>query len=213
MYGRLTWGAALWLVRPAYIPIELVVAAAMTGSYRFADDTVSDLGAVGCSAASCSPLQELMNGTFVGAGLLLALGALLLAARLGPAVTVLLVIAGLSSVATGLAPVDEDAMLHTLAATPLFVCQPLALLLLARTVRTAHVRLAGTLLLTGSVTAAATVGYLLVGNGAGAGVLERLALWPVLVALAAVAAVVVRPTVGSDGPAPRGHRPSRQHEA
>jgi hypothetical membrane protein len=202
MNGQLIWGAALWLLRPAYILVEFVVAAATTGGYRFADDTVSDLGAVGCSPVSCSPRHELMNGTFVGVGLLLALGAVLLAARLGPAVTVLLVIAGLSSVATGLAPIDENAMLHTLAAAPLFVCQPLALLLLARALRTAHVRLAGALLLTGSVTAAATVGYLLVGNGAGVGVLERLALWPVLVALAAVAAVVARPTVGPDGPAP-----------
>jgi hypothetical membrane protein len=202
MNRQQTWGAALWLLRPAYILVELVVAAATTGGYRLADDTVSDLGAVGCSPASCSPRHELMNGTFVGVGLLLALGAVLLAARLGPAVTVLLVIAGLSSVATGLAPIDENAMLHTLAATPLFLCQPLALLLLARALRTAHVRLAGALLLTGSVTAAAAVGYLLVGDGPGAGALERLALWPVLVALAAVAAVVVRATVGSDGPAP-----------
>lgn len=202
MNGQLALGAVLWLLRPTYIVVELFVASATTGDYRFADDTVSDLGAVGCSPASCSPRHELMNGTFVGVGLLLALGAVLLAVRLGPAVTVLLVIAGLSSVATGLAPVDENAMLHTLAATPLFVCQPLALLFLARALRTAHVRLAGALLLTGSVTAAATVGYLLVGTGTGAGVLERLALWPVIVALAAVAAVLVRPTVGSDGPAP-----------
>jgi hypothetical membrane protein len=202
MNKQQTWGAALLMLRPAYILVELVVAAATTGGYRLADDTVSDLGAVGCSPASCSPRHELMNGTFVGVGLLLALGAVLLAPRLGPAVTVLLVIAGLSSVATGLAPTDENAMLHTLAATPLFLCQPLALLLLARALRTAHVRLAGALVLTGTVTAAATVGYLLVGDGPGAGALERLALWPVLVALAAVAAVVVRPTVGSDGPAP-----------
>lgn len=190
------------MLRPAYIVVELVVAAATTGGYRFADDTVSDLGAVGCSPVSCSPWQELMNGTFVGVGLLLALGAVLLAAWLGPVVTVLLVVAGLSSVGTGLAPVDEDPLLHALVATPLFVCQPLALLLLARALRTTHVRLAGALLIAGSVTASATVGYLLVGNGAGAGVLERLALWPVLVALAAVAAVVVRPTGESDGPAP-----------
>jgi hypothetical protein len=203
MNRRLTWGASLWLLRPAYIPVELVVAAAATGGYRLADDTVSDLAAVGCSPAACSPRHELMNGTFVGVGLLLALGALLLAARLVPTVTVLLVVAGLSSVATGLVPIDENAMLHTLAATPLFVCQPLALLLLARALWTTHVRLAGTLLLTGLVTAAATVGYLWVGNGSGAGVLERLALWPVLVALAAVAVVVVRPTVASDGPGPR----------
>lgn len=210
MKGQLAWGAVLWLLRPAYIMVEVFVASATTGDYRLADDTVSDLGAIGCSPAFCSPRHELMNGTFVGVGLLLALGAVLLAVRLGPAVTVLLVIAGLSSVATGLAPVDENAMLHTLVATPLFVCQPLALLLLARALRTSHVRLAGALLLTGTVTAAATLVYFLAGDGIGAGVLERLALWPVIVALAAVAAVVVRQTAGSDGPAPStGNRSAR----
>ena len=200
MSARLSWGAALWLVRPAYVVVELVVAAATTGEYRLADDTVSDLGAVACSPASCSPRHELMNGTFVGVGVLLALGAVLLAARLGPVVSVLLVFAGLSSVATGLAPVDQDAMLHGLAATPLFVCQPIALLLLARTLRSAHVAVARALLVTGFVTAAAAVGFALVGAGEGAGMLERLALWPVLVALAVVA-VVVRPTARSSGSA------------
>ena len=195
----MSWGAALWLLRPAYIAIELLVAAAATGGYRLDDDIVSDLGAVGCSPAFCSPRHELMNGTFVGAGLLLALGAVLLAARLGPAVTALLVVAGLSSVATGLAPVDEDPTLHGLAATPLFVCQPLALLLLGRRLRPAHVRTAGAVFLTGSLSAAAAVGFLLVGDGAGAGVLERLALWPVIIALAGVAVVLVGPTVTTDG--------------
>ena len=197
--GRLAWGAALWLVRPAYVGVELVVAAATTGDYRLADDTVSDLGAAGCSAASCSPLHELMNGTFVAVGLLLALGAVLLAARLGPVVTALLVVAGLSTVATGLAPVDADSTLHALAATPLFVCQPLALLLLARELRPAHVRLAGTLLVTGVVTGVAAVGFI-VRDGAGVGALERLALWPVLFALAAVAVVAVRPSGRPDAP-------------
>ena len=199
MGGRLTWGAVLWLVRPAYVGVELVVAAATTGGYRLADDTVSELGTARCSVASCSPLHELMNGTFVAVGLLLALGAVLLAERLGTVVTALLVAAGLSTVATGLAPLDVDATLHAVAATPLFVCQPLALLLLARRLRPAHVRLAGALLVTGGVTGVAAVGFI-AGEGAGMGALERLALWPVLFALAAVAVVVVRPPGGPDRP-------------
>jgi len=193
MSRRLRWGAALWLLRPAYVVVELIVAAATTGAYRIADDTVSDLGAVGCSPAFCSPLRELMNGTFIGVGLLLAVGAVLLAPRLPVLVTVLLVISGLSSVATGLAPVDADAALHTIAAAPLFVCQPVALLLLARALHATNARLAVALALTGSLTAAGAVGFLVVGDGAGAGVLERLALWPVLFALAAVALVFASP--------------------
>lgn len=191
MRKRLVWGAALWSLRPLYILVELFVVAATTGEYHLADDTVSDLGAVACSREHCSPRHELMNGTFVATGLLLALGALLLAARLGAVVTLLLVVAGLSSMATGLAPVDRDATLHALAAAPLFVCQPVALFLLAVALRTRHPRLAGALVVTAVLTAAAAVGFVL--EDAGAGVLERVALWPVIVALAAVAAVMIRP--------------------
>lgn len=121
------WGALALLVRPLYIASELVVAAATSGGYSFVSDSVSRLGEVGCSAAYCSPRHELMNGSFIGFGLLLAGGALLLARSLGPWVTGLLVVSGLSSVATGLAPLDQDATLHAMAATPLFVAQPVAL--------------------------------------------------------------------------------------
>ncbi len=43
----------------------------------------------------------------------------------------------------------------------------------------------------GLVAATAAIGFLLVGDGAGAGFLERLALWPALLALAVVAVVEV----------------------
>ncbi len=173
---------ACWLVRPAYIAVELAVAAATTGGYSLLDDSVSRLGNLGCDAAYCSPRHELMNGSFVGFGLLLALGALLLAPRLGRVVTVLLVVAGLSSVATGLAPLDQGTALHALAATPLFLCQPAALLLLAT-----RPRVRPLLLVTAGVTAAAALAFVVLGAAGGGGALERLALWPVLGALAAVA--------------------------
>ena len=182
MGGRLTWGAALWLLRPVYVVIELSVVAATDG-YHLVDDTVSDLGAATCGPDFCSPAHALMNGTFVGVGLLLAAGAVLLAPRLGQVVTVLLVVAGLSSVATGYFPLDQNADLHALVAAPLFICQPLALLLLGRALRPAHARLSAVLLTAGGVTAAGAVGFVLGGDGVG--VLERLALWPVLGALAA----------------------------
>ncbi|WP_170286149.1 DUF998 domain-containing protein [Nocardioides rubriscoriae] len=191
MDRRTRWGIALWLLRPTYVATEVVVAAATTGGYRFADDTVSDLGAIGCDAAYCSPWHAVMNVSFVGYGVLLALGALLLAPRIGRTATVLLVVAGLSSVGVGLAPVDQDAGLHTLVATPLFVVQPLALAVLARVLR--HQRgLARALLATAVVTAAGAVGFILRDGAAGAGALERLAIWPVLAALAAVALTLRR---------------------
>ena len=183
-------GAVLWLARPVYVVIELVVAARTTGDYSLTDDTVSRLGASGCSATYCSPWQEVINGTFVGIGVLLGTGALLLAARLGRAATVLLCLAGASSVATGLAPVDQGAALHAVAAAPLFVAQPVAMFLLARRTSSTRPRLSRALLLTGAVTGAAAVAF--VAGAPGTGVLERLALWPPLLALAAVGSVVLR---------------------
>src|SRR6478736_677590 len=128
-------GALVLLLRPTYIAAEVVTAAATTGGYSFVADSVSRLGEVGCTAAYCSPRHEVMNGAFMVYGVALAVGALLLARQLGPWVTGLLVVSGLSSYATGLAPLDQDATLHALAAAPLFVAQPLALLLLGGRVR------------------------------------------------------------------------------
>ncbi len=181
------WGALALLVRPTYIATEFVVAAATTGGYSFVADSVSRLGEVGCSAAYCSPRHELMNGSFIGFGGLLAGGALLLARPLGPWVTGLLVISGLSSAATGLAPLDQDSTLHAIAATPLFVAQPVALILLGVRVRRDHPRLARVLLTTGAVTASAAALFVLSGDDHPAGALERLALWPVLFGVAAFA--------------------------
>ena len=180
-------GAVAFLLRPTYIATEIVTAAGTTGGYSFVSDSVSKLGQVGCSEAYCSPRHEVMNGSFMAYGVLLAGGALLLARPLGPWVTGLLVVSGVSSYATGLAPLDQDATLHAAAATPLFVGQPLALLLLGWRVRDERPRLSRALLATGAVTAAAAVGFILSGEERAGGALERLALWPVLFGLAGFA--------------------------
>lgn len=181
------WGAWALLARPVYIATEFVVSASTTGGYSFLSDSVSRLGEVGCSEAYCSPRHELMNGSFMAFGGLLAGGAVLLSRPLGPWVTGLLVVSGLSSVATGLAPLDQDATLHTIAATPLFVAQPIALMVLGARLRTEQPRLAWALMATAVVTGTAAVSFVLSGDGPGSGALERLALWPVLVGLAGFA--------------------------
>lgn len=180
-------GALVLLARPTYIATEFVTAAATTGGYSFFADSVSKLGEVGCSAAYCSPRHQVMNGSFMGYGVLMAGGAVLLARPLGPWVTGLLVVSGVSSVATGLAPLDQDATLHALAATPLFVAQPIALLVLGHRLKHTQPRLAKALAATGAVTAAAAVGFILTPEGTASGALERLALWPVLFGLAGFA--------------------------
>lgn len=180
-------GALVFLLRPTYVLTEVVTAAATTGGYSFVSDSVSKLGEVGCTDDYCSPRHAVMNGSFMGYGVALAGGALLLAKPLGPWVTGLLVVSGVSSYATGLAPLDQDATLHAMAATPLFIAQPVALLLLGARVRERQPRLGAALLATGAVTAAAAVGFVLSGDDRAGGALERLALWPVLGGLAAFA--------------------------
>ena len=174
-------GALALLIRPTYIATEYVTAAATTGHYSFLADSISKLGEVGCAEAYCSPSHAVMNGSFIGYGALLAAGALLMAKPFGPWASGLLVVSGLSSIATGLAPLDQDATRHALAATPLFVAQPVALVALGLRLRKDRPRLGRTLVGTGAVTAAAAFGFIVSGeDSAVAGALERLALWPVL---------------------------------
>ena len=203
--GSERWGALALLVRPAYIAVELVVAAATTGGYSLLADSVSRLGQGGCSVAFCSSRHELMNGAFMVSGALLAGGAVLLARPLGPWVAGLLVVSGLSSFATGLAPLDQDATLHVVAATPLFVAQPIALVILGARLWGGQPRLARGLLTTGIVTGVSAGCFALAGHGPASGALERLALWPVLVALAWFAwprhPRRGRPEIGDPGPA------------
>lgn len=180
-------GALALLARPAYIATEIITASATTGGYSFITDSVSRLGEVGCTAAYCSPRHEVMNGSFIGFGALLAGGAWLSTKALGPWVTGLLVVSGASSVATGLAPLDQDPTLHAMAAMPLFVAQPIALIVLGVRTRRTQPRLGRALIATGAVTAAAAVGFVVAPEGTASGALERLALWPVLFGLAGFA--------------------------
>ena len=83
--------------------------------------------------------------------------------------------------------VRHDQALHALAATPLFVAQPIALLALGHRLREDRPRLAKGLLATGLLTAAAAVGFIVSGDDRAGGALERLALWPVLFGLGAFA--------------------------
>jgi hypothetical membrane protein len=193
-------GALALLVRPTYVATEWVTAQATTGGYSFVADSVSRLGELGGTLDYCSPRHAVMNGSFMVFGGLLAGGAVLLSRRFGPWATGLLVVSGLSSVATGLAPLDQDATLHAIAATPLFVAQPVVLIVLGLRVRAERPRLGRALVATGAVTAVAAAGFVLSGEGRAAGALERLALWPVLVGVAAAAWAAITPRAGRPSP-------------
>lgn len=200
-----------------YVPVEVLVGTWATVRHSFLDNTVSDLGAVTCTTIVrssgpvplCSPGHTVMNTAFVVFGLLMAAGAVLLhgrfaSGRTATAITALLVVAGLSSAAVGLVPLDARPDLHVLVAAPIFAAQPLALILLGRSIR-GHGGAA--LVVTGIVSLLAGIGFGVLDLDHGRGLLERIALWPTFVALAALGLGVL--CSGQAGPRPRSTRSAR----
>ena len=173
---------AAWLIQPGYLVAEVLLAALAGVGYSSAHDTISALG-TSCdspAATGCSSAPSAMNVVFVVFGLLQAAGAVPLlraGSRSARVVGSLWAVAGIFSVGVGLAPVDAHPTLHSLAALPVFVAQPLALLLHARWLVTGRLRLVGTAL--GVVAVAGAVGFgLLLGSDTWSGAFERLAIWP-----------------------------------
>ena len=145
----------------------------------------------------CSPWHALMNATFVVVGVALAMGPVLSRRALPPLAVVLLVVAGVSSAGVGLAPLDTSGGLHTLVALPLFVTQPLALLLLGSTRRRGGQRGWGIALLgSGALALAGAVafGFTLVASQEG-GLYVRIALWPCHLGLAVLGVALWRGVV------------------
>jgi hypothetical membrane protein len=163
-------GALLRATQPLYIVVELLVAAFVPGPYSLAGDTISELGVV-----AVSPGHAVMNGAFVLFGTTLALGAAL-SDRLPRYATVLWVIAGLSSIATGLAPLDSAPVAHLVVSAPVFVAQPLAVVLTGLALRSRVTVAVGLVTVVGSA-------VFLAGLTDAGGLFERLALWPGYVVL------------------------------
>lgn len=198
-------GALMWAVQPLYIVAELLTATAVATSYSLIDNTISDLGATSCTSigysfgqvAVCSPRHMLLNVSFIVFGLLLAAGALLLRGWLGGRLAsgtsvALWVLAGLSSIATGLIPLDQDLELHAAVSLPVFLAQPLALLATAVALRHRLV-LACSALAIGVVSLMGAVLYLArVDSAELGGLFERLALWPSYLWLPVLAVVIFR---------------------
>ena len=184
-----------WLVQPLYVVVELVAALATGVGYSLTDDTISDLGArcADAGATGCSSSPWLVSTAFVVFGVLQVMGAgwLLRSAR-GLArsravvvVALLWAVAGVSSAGVGVMPVDQHPTGHALVAVPVFVCQPLALLLHAGLLPRGALWAVGTAL--GTVAVVGAVGFAVVlGADDGAGLWERLATWPAKLWLALV---------------------------
>lgn len=204
----------MWLARPLYLVIEVTVAAFSTAQYSFVTNTISDLGAATCTditrfgdpVAVCSPGHDFLNVAFVVSGALMLLGALLLYGRFGrgwvPALmTALLVVSGSSSIATGFTPLDVYPDGHVLAATPLFVAQPIAILLLGWLILEERRRTGLFLIAIGAVCGVGAVVFISVDQAIG--ITERIALWPVFLALALAARQVTPTSAGAPAAAAR----------
>ena len=202
MRGRIA--AVLMLVQPLYIVCELLVAAAVATPYSLRDNMISDLGAVSCTQIAypagpvevCSPWNPLLNGAFIAFGLALIVGAVLLPrawrpGRLGAAAAWCWVVAGASSIGTGLVPLDVDLELHSLVSLPVFLAQPVALLLQGLALRG---RALGTCaLVTAAVSLVGTIGLFAVTMLATwGGLFERVSLWPAYLWLGALGALALR---------------------
>ncbi|NUP81019.1 MAG: DUF998 domain-containing protein [Nonomuraea sp.] len=206
-YGRgVRWmalGRGCWLAQPAYLLVELLVAAGASAAYSLRDDTISALGMLTCAPGHvgspvdiCSPWHVAMNAGFLVFGLLRAAGAVLLRAQLGrsrwASVAVWLwVVSGLATAGVGLFPVDHSPGWHAASALTVFLLQPFAVLATARALQR-FTGLPRSLPLPGNAIAVVlTVATIAFGARMGAstwvGALERLALWPTYPWLAVVA--------------------------
>jgi hypothetical membrane protein len=202
----------MWLVQPLTVLAEFVAAAGVTVPYSFVDNTISDLGASTCTSIEypfglvpvCPPWHSLLNGSFIILGLFMALGAILIRRLLPPGLAattsvVLWVISGLSSIATGLVPLDQDLILHVLVSEPIFFAQPLAIITLGLAFRPHRPALAWSGLAVGAITLAGTAAYLARPDSLNlGGLLERVALWPGYVWIAIVAIAVLHAPRNSD---------------
>jgi hypothetical membrane protein len=115
-----------------FLRFHLIVQSAWPEPYSWADNNISDLGAVGCGQWDgdgryvCSPLHAWMNASFVLQGALLAAGLVLARALRGRLLTkeslAFVSLAALGFILAGFAPADANEGLHVLAAFAVFFC-------------------------------------------------------------------------------------------
>ncbi|HLT62022.1 MAG TPA: DUF998 domain-containing protein [Microlunatus sp.] len=197
-------GAGCWLLTVLYLAVEPIVASA-AASYSFAGDTISLLGITECVPAGefssrpfCSPWHAGLNGAFVVRGALTVAGAVLLRALWPrrPSTWVglaLIIVAGLSTLATGLFPLTAGLAAHSVAALPQFPAEGVGMTLLGVAARRDDRPVALISLVCGITTLVGLVLFLgATPLGLPIGVTERIAFYPVTVWTTVVAALVLR---------------------
>lgn len=206
-------GLAYILAIVGYAVAQVVSAAAWHPSYSWKNDFISDLGNTACgmfavphgtAAYVCSPRHDVMNASFVVAGVLTVAGTLLLrrswwpARRLTRVGLALLLVSGVLKVLVGFAPENTSIDLHLLGAFNLPL-QSVAILLLSLAVVQRHraVALFGlTMAVVGLIGSVLSTAAQYAGSGADLGIgnggMERLAGYPGNVWLLVIGGLVLR---------------------
>lgn len=201
---RVVAGAVCWLLGLEDFAGQTIAQAAWTTPYSLSQDYISDLGVTRCgtyrilgeTSYICSPLHDVMNASFVLAGLFTVAGVLLLRGTwprrpLATAGLVLIALAGIGKIGAGLAPGNVDMRLHDLASLGILCGDIGAVLLSCALWRLTRWQAAGFL----AVGVAGTAGYLLMAVAPAqhlpVGAFERVADWPLLVWLAALGLALI----------------------
>lgn len=135
-------GPIVWLLNIQYFVVQIVVAAQWAQPFSPLHNTISDLGNTACGryrgTIVCSPQHALMNLSFIGLGVGMILGALLIArwhnhtSRTALAGIWCMVLAGFGTILVGLFPENTLSAIHTCGASLPFVLGNLALLIFSR---------------------------------------------------------------------------------
>jgi len=136
------FGAIAWILAAQFFVAQVVVASAWTLPFSLKTRVISDLGNTGrCgsspngpSTVACSPWHAVMNASFIGVGMTMAVGAVLARRAFEPGwrsrlAVALFVAAGLGVLMVGVYPENEDATKHAIGAGINFVGGNAALIL------------------------------------------------------------------------------------
>jgi hypothetical membrane protein len=183
-----------------YFAAQLLTALYWSPPYSISRDTISDLGNTACGAWNgryvCSPLHDLMNGSFIVLGITVILGSVLTArhfakGRVAAAGFTAMAASGLGIVMVGLFPENSVPVLHGLGTAIPFILGNAALAALALSLEMpvplrAYSLLSGIIALLG-LAAYATSHYL----GLGEGGIERVVAYPQTACLAVIGCYLV----------------------
>jgi hypothetical membrane protein len=201
-----------------YFAVQLLVALRWSPPYSVSRDTISDLGNTACGTWNgryvCSPLHDLMNGSFIALGVTMILGSVLTfhhfaKGRMATASSTAMAVSGLGVVMVGFFPENSVPALHGLGTAIPFVLGNITLFALALTLKIpvllrAYSFLSGIIALLG-LAAYASSHYL----GLGEGGIERVVAYPQTVCLAVIGCYLIaknsaRPMTSAVGSAERG---------